>query len=200
MICYNCSNVIPADSLYCPCCGIKLYVDCPNCGHRYSSQYKICNHCGADRLRLLEVLEEQKRENLWIELTGSRNGTCVLSSKKAMVTNINIPNSVTSIGNYAFEGCSKLISINIPNSVTSIGESAFEGCSGLISINIPDSVTSIGVSAFEGCSGLTNVNIPNSVTSIGRSAFAYCNLSRLTKESIIRRFGIYTIRDLFGNS
>lgn len=154
MICYNCSNVIPADSLYCPCCGIKLYVDCPNCGHRYSSQYKICNHCGVDRLRLLEEqerLEEQKKENLWIELTGSRNGTCVLSSKKAMVTSVNIPNNVTCIGNGAFSGCSRLTSINIPNSVTIIGNNAFSDCSGLTSIDIPNSVTSIEHGAFSGC-------------------------------------------------
>ncbi len=65
--------------------------------------------------------------------------------------------------------------ISIPNTVTSIGESAFEGCSGLTSVTIPNSVTSIGESAFEGCSGLTSVTIPNSVTSIRECAFRYCS-------------------------
>ena len=79
--------------------------------------------------------------------------------------------SVTSIGNYAFVGCSGLTSIKIPNSVTSIGEWAFSYCSGLTSITIPNSVTSIGDEAFNGCSGLTSIVIPNSVTSIGDEAF-----------------------------
>ena len=79
--------------------------------------------------------------------------------------------SVTSIGDYAFYGCSGLTSVTIPNSVTSIGDYAFSGCSGLTSVTIPNSVTSIGDYAFYGCSGLTSVTIPNSVTSIGSDAF-----------------------------
>ena len=67
---------------------------------------------------------------------------------------------------------SGLTSVTIPDSVTSIGNSAFYGCSGLTSVTIPDSVTSIGDSAFYGCSGLTSVTIPDSVTSIGNSAFS----------------------------
>ena len=66
-------------------------------------------------------------------------------------------------------------SVTIPNSVTTIGDRAFYGCSGLTSVTIPNSVTSIGSSAFSDCSGLTSVTIGNSVTSIGNSAFSGCN-------------------------
>ena len=91
------------------------------------------------------------------------------------LTNITIPNSVTSIGGSAFRGCTGLTSITIPNSVTSIGDHAFYGCRGLTSITIPDSVTSIGSSAFWYCSGLTSVTISNSVTSIDEGAFRDCS-------------------------
>ena len=91
-----------------------------------------------------------------------------------LLTSINIPDSVTSIGVSAFDGCESLTSINIPDSVTSIGNSAFRSCKSLTSINIPNSVTSIGDSAFDVCKSLTNINIPDSVTSIGKSAFSWC--------------------------
>ena len=85
--------------------------------------------------------------------------------------NTKIPNSVTSIGERAFYGCSGLTSLTIPNSVTSIGYYAFYRCSGLTSLTIPNSVTSIGYDAFESCFNLTSVTIPNSVTSIKSFAF-----------------------------
>ena len=95
----------------------------------------------------------------------SNNGVLFNKKKTALIrypegksqTSYTIPNSVTSIGNYAFCGCSGLTSITIPNSVTSIGNYAFWGCSGLTSITIPDSVTSIGGVAFDGCTGLKDV-------------------------------------------
>ena len=86
-----------------------------------------------------------------------------------------IPNSVTSIGNSAFSGCSSLISIDIPNSVTSIGNDAFWRCSGLTSITIPNSVTNIGWGTFQDCTALTLVYIGNSVTNIGERAFQDCS-------------------------
>ena len=66
-------------------------------------------------------------------------------------TTYSIPNSVTSIGEYAFSGCTGLTSINITNGVTTIGWYAFSGCSGLTSITIPNSVIDIGYKAFSGC-------------------------------------------------
>lgn len=108
-----------------------------------------------------------------------KNG--VLEEYKGSSSVVVIPDSVTSIGEYAFYDCSRLTSIVIPNSVTSIGEYAFEDCSGLTSIIILDSVTSIGDFAFCGCSGLTSVAIPDSVTSIGSYAFENCtNLTSVT--------------------
>ena len=90
------------------------------------------------------------------------------------LTNITIPNSVTSIGYHAFDRC-VLTNIIIPNSVTSIGNHAFEWCSTLTSITIGSNVASISEGTFWGCFRLTSVIIPNSVTSIGNSAFSGCD-------------------------
>ena len=91
------------------------------------------------------------------------------------LTSVTIPNSITSIGSGAFYNCKGLTSVTIPGSITSIGSTAFNGCSGLTSVTIPSSVTSIGSGAFGRCSGLTSVTIPSSVTSIGSGAFDSCN-------------------------
>ena len=85
--------------------------------------------------------------------------------------NTTIPNSVTSIGNYAFEYCSSLTSITIPNSVTSIGGEAFAYCTGLISITIPNSVMNIGAGAFYGTAWYDNQ--PDGLVYVGRVAYTY---------------------------
>ena len=113
-----------------------------------------------------------------------------------LVTDLVIPNSVTSIGNWAFYKYDGLTNITIPNSVTTIGNGAFLDCDGLTSITIPNSVTTIGNEAFAWCSGLTSITIPNSVTSIGESAFYGC--SGLTSVTIGSGVG-YIYSEAFAN-
>ena len=94
---------------------------------------------------------------------------------------ITLPESVTTIMDYAFSGCSGLTSITIPSGATTIGKYAFYGCSGLTSIAIPSSVTTIGSYAFYNCSGLTSMTIPNTVTTIESYTFRGCSsLKELT--------------------
>jgi hypothetical protein len=89
-----------------------------------------------------------------------------------------IPNSVASIGKYAFYNCTSLTSVAIGGGVASIGDGAFDSCTSLTSIAIPNSVANIGGSAFSFCANLTNVILGNSVTNIGDYAFSSC--ARLT--------------------
>ena len=99
------------------------------------------------------------------------------------VTKLVIPEGVTSIGSYAFAGCSGLTEVMFPNSVTNIGGVAFMDCSGLMELALPGSVVEIGTSAFRGCSGLTEVEIPHGVKAIGGGVFSDCSsLTKITVE------------------
>ena len=113
-----------------------------------------------------------------------------------VLTNINLPNDIKSIGNVVFYGCINLSNIFLPNSINSVGTGAFANCTSLEYIKIPDnvkvidgtfmqctnlkivelpnSVTTIGVYGFMGCSSLTSIILPNSLTQILDSAFLNC--------------------------
>ena len=127
------------------------------------------------------------------------------------VVNFTIPNTVTEIKRYAFEGCTSITNAVIPNSITNIGESAFYNCSNLTSMTLPFAVTdfrrvicdnsrlktvvitggtTIPWKAFEYCTSITNVTIPSSVTSIGNEAFKGCiGLSNLTIPNSVTSIG-----------
>ena len=127
----------------------------------------------------------------WFAYSDDTKNT-LLGCCSSAIGEITIPNSVTSIGDAAFYGCTDLSSpvynahlfafmptsysgaYTIPNGIESIAASAFSNCTGLTSVAIPNSLTTIGYKAFENCTGLTSVTIPNSVTTIGYMAFENC--------------------------
>ncbi len=110
-----------------------------------------------------------------------------------------IPASVTSVVNYAFQGCSSLTSVTIPASVTTIGSYAFQGCSSLASVTIPSSVTTIESYTFQGCSSLTSVTIPPSVSMIGSYTFQGCaSLTSVTIPASVTTIESYTFQGCSG--
>lgn len=90
------------------------------------------------------------------------------------LTEIVIPNSVTSVGSYAFRACTKLAKATIGSGVTTIGNSAFYGCTALTDLQMGSAVETISQNAFIGCSNLTAVSIPASAKTIGTNAFGMC--------------------------
>jgi hypothetical protein len=90
------------------------------------------------------------------------------------LTSITLPDSVASIGSFAFYLCTNLASAAIPNSVTNIGECAFSGCNRLTNALIPTNLGSLSEELFDECTNLPSVVIPNGVTNIGIAAFGYC--------------------------
>lgn len=113
-----------------------------------------------------------------------------------LITDLTIPDGVTSIGDFAFYYCTSLTSVAIPDSVTSIGDDAFAYCANLASITIPNSVTNIGERAFYYCKNLTNVTIPDSVTNIGDYAFRGCaSLTSVIIGNCVKSIGEYTFNE-----
>lgn len=91
----------------------------------------------------------------------------------AQIKQITIPDTVTEIGNSAFNVCEQLASIALPSGLQKISSTMLAGCRSLTSITIPEAVTEIGSQAFAN-SGLTSITIPSTVTTLGSEAFARC--------------------------
>ncbi len=126
----------------------------------------------------------------------SENGVLFNKNKTTLVcypigktaTSYTIPNSVTTIGDYALYGCGNLTSVVINNGVTSFGRYAFSFCYNLPSVTIPNSVTSMADNAFSSCNKLTSVVIEEGATIIGKYAFLACReLSSITIPNSVTR-------------
>ena len=102
------------------------------------------------------------------------NLALVKSVSNTHLTSVSIPDSVTSIGKYAFKNCVKLVNISIPDSVTVISNGAFYGCKKLISIHWSESLEQINYEAFENCVSLEAITFPKTINTIGPSAFSDC--------------------------
>jgi hypothetical protein len=104
------------------------------------------------------------------------------------IKGIILPDSLESIGDYAFSYCEYLTSVSIPETVTDIGIGAFRACTSLTSVNIPEGIDTIKEVTFSGCTSLANITIPSSVTTIKGEAFRGCGFT-----SIHLPAGVHTI-------
>lgn len=135
---------------------------------------------------LLTIGRNAESELTSIDMTGTitdRSGkTCNISYidssaffECTSLESVNLPDSLTGIGNNAFARCSNLKEVNIADGLKSIEVQAFLECTSLVSINLPDSLEEIEKMAFANCKAFTSIEIPANVTGIGELAFAGCS-------------------------
>ena len=131
----------------------------------------------------------------------NKDKTELIAAPGAISGTYEIPDSVITIGDEAFQCCSVLESVEIPDSVTAIGEYAFYKCGSLSSVTIGNGLTSIGNDAFAKCDSLTSIIIPDSVTSVGEYAFYYCsNLTEIYFEGDAPSFGYGVFYDVYATA
>jgi len=137
-----------------------------------------------------------------IQLDGSvyRNGTVAGAFENCTgITGVEIPSTITVIGQSAFKGCTGLKSVIIPDSVTYINSYAFEDCYGLTSVSLSKNISRIDSYAFSGCTGLTKVILPDSVTTLGAGVFKSCSgLKEITLSENLTKIHASTFRNCSG--
>lgn len=131
-------------------------------------------------------------------------GQMFMSISSNKLTSVSLPETVTSIGNSAFQNCDALSSVSLGTALQTIGALSFSGCSSLAEIEIPETVTSIGNSAFSS-SGLKKVKLPSGLNEVGTYLFSNCtslesaDFSRtsLNKLNTWMFYSCSTLKDVF---
>ena len=127
------------------------------------------------------VIDDTKLQNIAVAIQGKDSG--------GVMTVDEMPTRIAAIQTgdevlFSSSGRQYTRTVEIPNNVTTIGNYAFSGCSGLTNITFPDSLTTINQHAFNGCTGLTNITFPDSLTTINQSAFGYTGLTEIDLKNV----------------
>ncbi|MBR3646486.1 MAG: leucine-rich repeat protein, partial [Lachnospiraceae bacterium] len=149
--------------------------------HLYSKNPDIMVSLDFSKANILKLQSAEKSMNVYDENVSFYD----CQNLKIII----LPDTITSIGRYAFKGCSSLTSINIPKKIKTLSKGMFKDCTSLTSITIPNNVTrleggNVGSNGtesegpFVGCTALTEISIPESVTNIGAGSFKNCTSLR----------------------
>ncbi|RGX21034.1 hypothetical protein DWV29_26985 [Enterocloster asparagiformis] len=143
----------------------------------YNWQYLIDLYNESSGWNSLTALDLSGMTNL----TTVKNDTGMVKSQQTKLQTLTLPDSVTQIGDSAFNNCKNLKLTELPGGVTQIGDFAFRGCTGITLTELPDGVTQIGNSAFSSCTGITLTELPGGLEQIKPSAFRGCTGITLTE-------------------
>ncbi len=161
-------------------------------GFKYSvsgNGVSLENYTGTDtEVKIPSMINGKKVTNIgkWV---------FAFASNSKQITSVTIPNTVVTIDEYAFNACTNLENVNIPDSVKTIGKRAFYGTN-LKSVTIPNGVTSIGNEAFSNCKNLEEVQIPSSVKTIGANAFSSSNIKSISLPDSITSIGTRALNNI----
>ena len=156
----------------------------------------LCSLCETDRewrTATQDARREARLQMTW-ELVARHDQSLERKARMRRLvarTDFALPAGLTSVGDFAFEGCRSLATIELPDSLTSIGDCAFYCCRSLVAIEFESSagLTTIGDCAFQGCSFLATIELPDGLTSIGHRAF--CGCSSLTTIALPARLSLF---------